>query len=227
METLSDFMAAPSLLRALCTGRFLAAVCWIGVVTGCAGWGAPAAGMSVPVAEAVSNPILVGPIDEDFLWNQLVDTLDDHFKIEREVRMRADGGIVTDGLIQTFPVTGATYLEPWRGDSTPGFERLHATLQSIRRRATVRVSPNGNGYLIELFVYKELEDVAQPEHATIGAQTLRHDGSLLRNEPNERAGPPQLGWIPQGRDLALEQRLIGELRGRLAEVPPVQRLPGI
>jgi hypothetical protein len=170
-------------------------------------------------------------MDQEFLWNQVVDTVDDYFRIEREVRMRADGGVATDGLIQTFPTTGATYLEPWRKDSTPGFERMHATLQSIRRRATVRVSPTANGYDVELAVYKELEDVPQPEHATIGASTLRHDGSLVRNEPTMLAGTPTLGWIPQGRDYSLEQRMLAEIRGRVAGpvVPsPVgmQHLPG-
>jgi hypothetical protein len=141
--------------------------------------------------------------------------------------MRADGGVVTDGLIETFPVTGATCLEPWRRDSTHGFEKLHATYQSIRRRATVRVSPSTGGYSVEIAVYKELEDVAQPEHARVGAATVRHDGSLVRNELNAIAGPATLGWIPQGRDATLEQRMLAELRGRLHDPSAIQRLPGL
>jgi hypothetical protein len=140
--------------------------------------------------------------------------------------MRADGGVVTDGLIETFPTTGATCLEPWRHDSTHGFERLHATFQSIRRRARVRVSPTTGGYDVDLAVYKELEDVAQPEHATVGASTVRHDGSLVRNEPTALAGTQTIGWIVQGRDFSLEQRMLAELRGRLADPAAVQRLPG-
>jgi hypothetical protein len=207
-------------------------LCWLFpsllILTGCAHWGGSAALPSAfPSAAVLANPMTVGPMDEEFLWNQLVDTVDDYFKIEREVRMRSDGGVVTDGLIQTFPTPGATFLEPWRHDSTPGFEKLHASLQSIRRRATIRVSPSVGGYSIELIVYKELEDVAQPEHATVGALTLRHDGSLVRNEPNALEGPPRLGWIPEGRDMALEQRMLAELGGRLAEPPAMQRLPGL
>ena len=111
------------------------------IVAGCAHWGAAGAVPTLPIGGLIANPLPVTVADEDYLWNQIVDTVDDYFKIEREVRMRSDGGIVTDGLIEALPVTGATYLEPWRRDSTPGFERLHASLQSIRRRATVRVSP--------------------------------------------------------------------------------------
>ena len=83
------------------------------------------------------------------------------------------------------------------------------------------------GYSIDLAVYKELEDVAQPEQAAVGTSTLRHDGSLVRNEPNPLGGPLTLGWIPLCRDLSLEQRMLAELSGRLAEVPAMQRLPGL
>jgi hypothetical protein len=204
------------------------AVCVLVAVSGCASWhGLATAPGEFPIADAVPNPLPVVAMDQEFLWNQIVDTVDDYFRTEREVRMRADGGVVTDGLIQTFPTIGASCLEPWRQDSTHGFERLHATLQSIRRRATVRVSPSVGGYDVELAVYKELEDVAQPEHATVGASTLRHDGSLVRNEPNALAGTPTLGWIPQGRDFSLEQRMLAELRGRLADPAAMQRLPGL
>ncbi len=197
-------------------------------VPGCAHWsglaGAPGA---IAIADAVPNPLPVVAMDQEFLWNQIVDTVDDYFKIEREVRMRFDGGVVTDGLITTFPTTGATCLEPWRHDSTPGFEKLHATLQSIRRVARVRVSPSVGGYDVEISVYKELEDVAQPEHATVGAATLRHDGSLVRNEPKTVSGPLTLGWSAQGRDMSLEQRMLAELRGRLNDPSAFQRLPGL
>ena len=196
------------------------------VLVGCRHWhGQTAVPGVLPMSNALPNPMPVIALDDEFLWRQIVDTVDDYFRIEREVRMRADGGVVTDGLIQTFPTTGASCLEPWRKDSTHGFERLHATLQSIQRRATVRVSPSATGYDVDLAVYKELEDVAQPEHATVGASTLRHDGSLVRNEPNATSGPPRLGWIAQGRDFTLEQRMLAELRGRLADPAAAQRLP--
>lgn len=206
--------------------RFALLCCLFVAASGCAQWGGLAAHHGTfPFVEAIPNPLPVVAMDEEFVWNQIVDTVDDYFRIEREVRMRADGGVVTDGFVNTFPTTGASYLEPWRRDSTPGFEKLHATLQSIRRRASVRVSPTAGGFDVEIAVYKELEDVAQPEHANVGASTLRHDGSLVRNEPNALTGPATLGWIPQGRDVSLEQRMLAELRGRLADPTAVQRLP--
>jgi len=164
---------------------------------------------------AIQNPLFIPPVDREFLWNQTVDAIDDYFRIEREERVRLIGGVLTEGRIDTFPTVGSTIFEPWRGDSTPGYEKAHATLQSIRRRATVRVIPVEGGYLFDVIVQKELEDLDKPEHATAGGATLRHDGTLVRQE-----GPPgrmsvTLGWIPIGRDVTLEQRIIADVAARL------------
>ena len=163
----------------------------------------------------IENPLFVPPMDREFLWNQTVDAVDDYFRIEREERVRIIAGVLTEGRIETFPVTGSTLFEPWRGDSTPGYEKLHATLQSIRRRATVRVIPAEGGYLIDVVVQKELEDLDKPEHATAGGATLRHDGTIVRQEGAPGRFSVTLGWIPIGRDLSLEQRILADIAARL------------
>lgn len=181
---------------------------------GCGLWRgrhAPHAALNAPL----ENPLLIPPLDRELVWNQLVDAVDDYFRIEREDRMRMVGGVLMEGRIETFPTIGSTLLEPWRADSTPGYEKWHATLQSIRRRATIRVIPTSGGYLVEVTVHKELEDLDKPEHATAGGATLRHDGTIVRQE-----GPPgrfsvTLGWIPIGRDHTLEQRILADLVARL------------
>ena len=111
-----------------------------------------------------------------------------------------------------------TLLEPWRRDSTPGQERLQSTLQSIRRRAVVRVTPTGGGYLIDLAVYKELEDLASPQHASVGQARVRHETTLNRNEEEVGVDAFTLGWIPLGRDASLEQRILHEIRDRTTGV---------
>jgi hypothetical protein len=141
--------------------------------------------------------------------------VDDYFRIEREERVRLIGGVLTEGRIDTFPITGSTIFEPWRRDSTPGYEKFHATFQSIRRRALVRVIPTDGGYLLDVAVQKELEDLDKPEHATAGGATLRHDGSLVRQEGASGRYSATLGWIPLGRDVTLEQRILADLRARL------------
>jgi hypothetical protein len=176
-------------------------------------------------AAPLANPLLVPPIDREFLWNQTVDAVDDYFRIEREERVRLIAGILTEGRIDTFPITGSTIFEPWRADSTPGFEKWHATLQSIRRRATVRVIPTEGGYLLDVIVQKELEDLDKPEHATAGGATLRHDGTLVRQEGAPGRYSVTLGWIPIGRDVTLEQRILADLMARLDVHGQVQHSP--
>lgn len=179
----------------------------------------------------IENPFFVPAMDREFLWNQSVDAVDDYFRIEREERVRLVGGVLTEGRIDTFPLIGSTVFEPWRKDSTPGYEKFHATLQSIRRRATLRVIPTEGGYLIDVEVQKELEDLDKPEHATAGGATLRHDGTLVRQEGAAGRYSVTLGWIPLGRDFTLEQRILADLQARLdvggdlMHLPAVEELP--
>jgi hypothetical protein len=118
-------------------------------------------------------------------------------------------------------------LEPWRKDSTPGYEKLHATLQSIRRKATVRVIPTDGGYLLDVAVQKELEDLDKPENATAGGATLRYDGTLVRQEGAPGRFSATLGWIPIGRDCSLEQRILADISERLQIGGSIGHLPEI
>ena len=139
---------------------------------GCRHWTAPFAPPVQQISEqqALANPLLVPIADRELLWNQLIDELDDYFQVDREQRVVEVGGVLMEGRIETFPKIGSTVLEPWRRDSTPGFEKIHATLQSVRRQASVRVIPQQNGFLVEVIVRKELEDVNHPERATVGTK---------------------------------------------------------
>lgn len=190
--------------------------------------------------QTIENPLFVPAMDREFLWNQTVDVVDDYFRIEREERVRLIAGVLTEGRIDTFPLSGSTILEPWRRDSTRGYEKWHATLQAIRRRATVRVMPTEGGYLLDVVVQKELEDLDKPENATVGGATLRYDGTLVRQQGAPGRFSVNLGWIPIGRDCALEQRILANISERLqigdflGHLPPVEEelpageeLPGV
>jgi hypothetical protein len=177
--------------------------------------------MGAPSPGVLPNPMTFPVADVEFLWYQVLDTTDDYFKVQHEERVRLIGGVLTAGRIDTFPVVGATLLEPWRKDSTHGFERWHSTLQSVRRRAVIQVVPVDQGYSVEIIVLKDLEELSHPENAAVGSTTPpRHDGTLVRSQDERQgAGPLTVGWIPQGRDLSLEQLMLAQLHGRLAEVP--------
>jgi len=184
---------------------------------------------------APKNSVVIPPMDAETVWTQMVDVVDDYFKIASEQRVVFSNGVPAEGRIDTFPQTGSTLLEPWRGDSIGFRERLEATLQSIRRIGTVRLIPDPGGWRIEAVVQKELENMPRPMMATTGGASFRNDDSLYRygtplptlgqqvgDQPRPVAAPtPNLGWIPLGRDPLLEQRLLSKVMAKLgvAAVP--------
>ncbi len=190
---------------------------------GCNSAAGPVGGYPDGQVLAVENPMFIQAGSVDSLWEPLVNTVDDFFQIAHEERVRQVGDVLTEGRIDTYPLVSATYLEPWRRDTVTPTERLEATLQSMRRTALVRVMPANGGYLVEIQVYKEIEDVAQPEGAAIGvAEVSRAASALSLNRLGDRepiSVPGRLGWIPRGRDFALEQVMLSNLRQRLAGPP--------
>lgn len=160
------------------------------------------------------NPASVMIPDHEFAWNQIVDEVDNYFKIKKEERVRLDEGIISEGVLTTYPTSGATVLEPWRTDSTPGFEKWQSTFQTIRRIATVRVIPNGTTYLIDVQVEKEMEDLPKPENAVVGA--IRSNVSTRIEEDGDRLNLRRQRWFSIGRDTSLEQRILANIQGRLA-----------
>ena len=184
---------------------------------------------------APKNSVVIPPLDAETVWTQMVDVVDDYFKIAAEQRVVFSNGVPAEGRIDTFPQTGSTLLEPWRGDSIGFRERLEATLQSIRRIGTMRLIPDPGGWRIEAVVQKELENMPRPMKATTGGASFRNDDSLYRygtplptlgqqvgDQPRPVAAPTQnIGWIPLGRDPLLEQRLLSKLLAKLgvAAVP--------
>lgn len=180
------------------------------------------------------NAVVIPALDAEVVWMKLVDATDDYFKVRSEQRVVFANGVPTEGRIDTYPQTGATILEPWRGDSVGWRERLESTVQSIRRIGTLRMSPDPNGWRIEVVVDKELEFMPRPMKATTGGATFRNDDSLYRygsplqtlgqqvgDQPRPVAAPtPNAGWIPLGRDPLLEQRILTKVLAKLG-VPAV------
>lgn len=197
------------------------------VVCGCQAWqparyNPPQLGYP-PLAEG--NPVLVTSMDRDLVWETVTDVVDDYFRIDREERPKLIGDLLTEGRLDTYPRGGSTIFEPWNYDTANFYERLESTLQSIRRTAMVRVIPAQGGFLVEVQVVKELENVARPETGAVSLANpgaLRNDDSLQRVTNPVAGGSQNLGWIDQGRDLALEQEILSQIQARLGSVvlPP-------
>lgn len=170
------------------------------------------------VAVGPPNPMFVAGSDPQAVWETVVDIVDDYFRVEHEEPVRTIGATVTEGRLETYPEPGATLFEPWRADSVGAYDRLECTLQSIRRRAQVRVTPGQGGYWVDVAVFKELEDAAQPFMSTAGAATFHYDTSLVRVVNPIGEQDVTRGWIPYGRDDNLEQRILGHVQDRFAGV---------
>ncbi|MFG0265913.1 MAG: hypothetical protein ACF8AM_12310 [Rhodopirellula sp. JB055] len=165
----------------------------------------------------VPNPLDLPPVPADFLWSQVVDSVDDVFRISREQPVVNQPGAILEGRLETSYKVGGSILEPWRKDSSPGFERLQSTLQSIRRRAIVHVRPHSNGYSVEIIVQKDLEDTDRTQYATETTAGPRHDGSRTSRVDDFDDNPQTLGWIPLGRDTTLEQILLQDIFRRVTQ----------
>jgi len=170
-----------------------------------------------PPENFVPNPLDLPTAPDVFVWSQVVDSVDDYFRITRESPVQNADGYILDGRIETAYRVGASCFEPWRKDSTPGFERWQGTLQSIRRRAIVIVRPRGPGYTIEVVVQKDLEDVAGTVGSTQSSGGIRYDASINRRVTRVEGSPETLGWIPLGRDSSLEQVILSDIFGRITQ----------
>lgn len=176
----------------------------------------PLTGSTLPVYQ---NPLLLASTEYEKVWEIVADVIDDEFRIEREMPVRRMGDVWTEGRLETYPLVGSTLLEPWREDAANFDEKLEGTLQTIRRRAVVRVIPAQAGQWVEVVVFKELED-ARPLRSPAGSATFRYDTSLTRIENPVTEQPTNIGWIPLGRDTALEQHLLGKIQARVSGLPP-------
>jgi hypothetical protein len=172
---------------------------------------------AAPDVPQIPNPVALPPLPPEVVWLQVVDVVDDYFRVQREQPVQNRGGIVMEGRLDTSNRIGGSCLEPWRKDSTRGFERLQSTLQTIRRRASVMVRPEASGYSLEVVVFKELEVVDRSQASTEAAASFRHDGTIVRTENLLNTRPNTLGWQPLGRDRALEARILTDIVGRLTQ----------
>ncbi len=169
------------------------------------------------VENRVPNPLYVRAGNPDAAWEVIARETARYFPIRNEQRVTQQGSMLTEGRLETRWGTGSTIFEPWRRDSAGSFNRWQSTLQTIRRRSTVRVIPAAGGYEIDIRVDKQLEDLNRPERASAGAASIRNDSAL----PTDRVIPVDPirdsgRWIEIGRDEALEQRMLKRLAARFS-----------
>ncbi|MFN0055180.1 MAG: hypothetical protein ACKV0T_23650 [Planctomycetales bacterium] len=157
-----------------------------------------------------TNPVFVAanPANEDLVWERTVDVVHEYFDIGRENRILGS----QPGVIETKYKVGAGVLEPWHRDSHGIESRMESTLQSIRRRANINVTPAEGGYLISVEVYKEIEDLPGVANNTAGGATFQQGNPLRRDLDLVTGQSAPSGWLLQGRDVILEQEMSRRLQ---------------
>jgi hypothetical protein len=173
------------------------------IVSGCSGMQVrgSAWGLNAP---PTGNPIFISGTDEEAVWERLVDVVHNYFDIARENRL--------DGIIETRPKTGASLFEPWHRDTVGFRNRLESTLQSMRRRGFVHLTPSEGGFLVGVEVYKELEDIPNSGLVGAGAATFQQNNPLQRDLSLVVGQSVDPGWIVTGRDPVAEQAIIESIR---------------
>lgn len=156
----------------------------------------------------VENPLLVPNAEFEVVWNTAVRAVDEYFDIAFENRL--------SGRIVTQPALSPTLLEPWDGATGGMRDRLESTLQTMRRRAEVSVKPApGGGFVVQVVVLKELEDLAKPSMQSAGRAVFNNDPSITRTREIVGPFPVPSGWIMRGRDANLESKVLRKIRDRL------------
>ena len=158
----------------------------------------------------IANPVWLPGAGQPAYYNEKVfesvlDIIGDYFEIRYANRY--------DGHIDTFPRISPGFEQPWKPGSPDAYQRLEATLQTIRHRGEVAIEPaQDGGYFVEIKIYKELEDLPRPVRATAGAASFRSDNTVDRTYEVVDPAYFESNWIPLGRDCELEQLILQRIK---------------
>jgi hypothetical protein len=155
----------------------------------------------------VENPVFVplGPPSYGVVFEKVLDIVNDYFEISYSNRY--------SGQIDTYPRIAPGLEQPWKPGSPDSYERLLASLQTIRYRGQVLIQPaDDGGFFVQVTVYKELEDLEKPTSSTAGSASFRSDNTIERQF--EVVDPTSLDhrWIPRGRETHLEQLILQRIK---------------
>jgi hypothetical protein len=118
-----------------------------------------------------------------------------------------------DGHIETLPRTAPGVEQFFKSGSPAISERVIATFQSYRQRASVKIMPaESGGFFIQVVVLKELEDLPRTMRSLAGSAFFFASNNVDRQL--EQVDPTifEAAWIPKGRDMYLEQDILCRLK---------------
>ena len=112
------------------------------------------------------------------------------------------------GHIETEPVTGTSWFEFWRKDTIGRVQVAESSLHTVRRRATVSISPKDGGSQVFVKVVKERASAPGAGPTSFGSTFSMHnleDTDLMRQDALEET---HYEWVRMGRDPLLEQYIL-------------------
>jgi hypothetical protein len=172
--------------------------------------GPPGVAPTGVAAGPVANPIFVAvnsgnPESDLFVSERAADVLA-KYNFEIDTTNQLEGTIATQYKV------GSSVLEPWHRESVGLDNRLESTFQPIRRKVLVHFVRVEGGYLVSVEALKELEDLTAPTPNSPGGSTFPQNYPLRRDLNLVLGQASPSGWIPLGRDAALEQDMLGRLQ---------------
>ena len=169
---------------------------------------------------AVSEP----SAEADRIWEAIAETLRQHrFPLDR-VDRRA-------GVVTTMPVVSQHLLEFWRHDVDTRADLWESTLNPIRRWVEVSVGPGEDRSWQQLAVVVHKERLSSPDRQfnSTGAAYQYFGDSLPSTTGPARVTAEHDVWLDEGRDPAMEERLLRMILGLVRPAPaggtPVSSAP--
>jgi hypothetical protein len=159
--------------------------------------------------EIVLQTDQAGPEAYALLFERVLDVLDDDFDIAFASRY--------DGRIECKPKIAPGLERPFVAGSPSVVERALATFQTYRHRCFVLIQPVEHGYQINVTVMLELEDLPHPTRDVMGGAAFRGDADVDRRLETIDPAVVSHVWIPRGRDVPMEQKILRKIKWRINE----------
>ena len=163
--------------------------------------------LPTPIETVLENPLFLpqGPEGYPQVFHQVLAAVNTYFPIARNN--------IYAGSIESEPVVTAGLWDIVRYDKYSVSELWESSLQTIRRTVVVNITPaTSGGYLIDFQVHKELEDYSGPKQAHAGGSMNRPEAPIEKTYDVVDLPNVTKGWIPLGRDCAMEQLILRRLR---------------
>jgi len=206
--------------------RLTAVCCLLSAIflNGCASYRAPVSNLPwLTNSPSENSQALVPTNNHEALWEAIAEGVNMTFTIAHEEPIKAFDNVLSEGRLETEPKIAASIFEPWHDDSVTLGDRVESTFQTIRRRAVVRAIPEENGFLVQVIVYCEMEDLPRPINANASATLFQKTTHAERITQQGPMLSESRGWYLLGRDPALEKQILQQILYRFRNPPNLIR----